>query len=76
MQHDTVGWPSSTTMTTLLGSVTATSSSTSSSLSTTSAPTGILNGSLDSYLVLDSACSHRPVFRIRGFFRTIFTVAS
>ena len=76
MQPETIGWPSSTTMTTLLSSVTAASSSTSSSLSTSSASTGILNGSLDSYLVLDSACSHRPVFRIRGFFRTIAYDAS
>jgi hypothetical protein len=76
MQPEAVGWPSSTIMTTLLGSVTAASSSISSSLSTSLASTGILNGSLDSYLVLDSACSHRPVFRIRGFFRTIAYDAS
>ena len=73
--NPTVGWPSSSIMTVLASASTSISSSSSSASS--SAPQvvakasesgSVLNGALDDYAVLDSACSHRPVFKALALF--------
>ena len=72
--NPTVGWPSSSIMTVLASASTSISSSSSASSSApqivakASESGSVLNGALDDYAVLDSACSHRPVFKARALF--------
>jgi len=72
--NPTVGWPSSSIMTVLASASTSISSSSSASSSApqivakASESGSVLNGALDDYAVLDSACSHRPVFKALALF--------
>ena len=72
--NPTVGWPSSSIMTVLASASTSISSSSSASSSApqivakASESGSVLNGALDDYAVLDSACSHRPVFKAVALF--------